>query len=48
MKFEFPSLNEQKQIKMILSNTDNKIFKLENVIDETQKFKKGLLQQMFV
>ncbi|WP_296887012.1 restriction endonuclease subunit S [uncultured Methanobrevibacter sp.] len=48
MKFEFPSLNEQKKIKNTLSNMDNKIFNLENMITKTQNFKKGLLQQMFV
>ena len=48
MKFEFPSLNEQKKIKNTLSNIDNKIFYLENIITKTQNFKKGLLQQMFV
>lgn len=48
MKFEFPSFDEQKQISNMLSNIDNKIFAIEELINKTQKFKKGLLQQMFV
>ncbi len=48
MKFEFPSLIEQKQIGKILFNVDEKIFSIEKIINKIQKFKKGLLQQMFV
>ena len=48
MKFEFPSFDEQKQISNMLSNIDNKIFAIEELINKTQKFKKGLLQQMFI
>jgi len=47
MKFEFPSFNEQKQIGNILSKVDDKIFSIEEMINKTQKYKKGLLQQMF-
>ena len=48
MKFEFPSFDEQKQIGDILSKVDNKIFSIEKMINNTQKYKKGLLQQMFI
>jgi len=48
MKFEFPSFNEQKQIGNILSKVDDKIFSIEEMINKTQKYKKGLLQQMFI
>lgn len=43
-----PSLEEQKKIINILSDVDLKISMLENSIHDTSKFKKGLLQQMFV
>ena len=42
-----PSLEEQKKIINILSDVDLKISMLENSINDTSKFKKGLLQQMF-
>ena len=43
-----PCLEEQKKIISILSDVDLKINMLENSIKDTSKFKKGLLQQMFV
>ena len=43
-----PSLDEQKKIIKIFSDVDLKINMLENSINDTSKFKKGLLQQMFV
>ena len=43
-----PSLEEQKKIIKILSDVDLKTNMLENSINDTSKFKKGLLQQMFV
>ena len=43
-----PSVEEQKKIINILSDVDVKINMLENSIYDTLKFKKGLLQQMFV
>ena len=43
-----PSLEEQKKIINILSDVDLKISMLENSINDTSKFKKGLLQQMFI
>lgn len=42
-----PSLEEQKKIINILSDVDMKINMLENSINDTSKFKKGLLQQMY-
>ena len=48
IKINIPSLNEQKEIGKVLSNVDKKIFYLEDNINKTQEFKKGLLQQMFV
>ena len=43
-----PSVEEQKKIINILSDVDLKINMLENSIYDTLKFKKGLLQQMFI
>ena len=48
IKINIPSLNEQKQIGNVLSDMDKKIFYLEDRINKTQEFKKGLLQQMFI
>ena len=43
-----PSINEQKKIVSILSDVDYKIELLQSNIININKFKKGLLQQMFV
>ena len=48
IKVKLPSLGEQKQISSFLKILDEKIFAIENQIKESEKWKKGLLQKMFV
>ena len=42
-----PSLSEQQKIGSILSKMDELIQKIDQIIEQTQKFKKGLMKKLF-
>ena len=48
VKLTIPSLKEQIKIANFLSSIDLKIEQIQKQLDPTKKFKKALLQQMFV
>lgn len=48
VKLPFPSVQEQQKISSFISAMDAKIQSVSNQLGQAQKFKKGLLQQMFV
>lgn len=48
IKITLPSKKEQSKIANFLSTIDKKILLVNNQLENTQQFKKGLLQQMFV
>ena len=44
--FTIPPLPEQQKIASILSNVDNLIQKTDQIIEQTQRLKKGLMQKL--
>ncbi len=48
LKFDFPRKEEQTKIANFLSSIDKSIEILENQIEQSQQWKRGLLQKMFV
>ena len=48
LEFLFPTISEQESISIFISAIDAKINGTENQIQQTQQYKKGLLQKMFI
>ena len=48
LALNIPTIEEQKMISNFLSSVDNRINNCQNQIDQTEVWKKGLLQKMFV
>ncbi len=48
IKMPIPSIKEQKRISTFIKSIENKMTKINAQINQTQTFKKGLLQKMFV
>ena len=48
LNVKYPSLEEQKNIVNFISSVNGKIYSIEKTLKNVKKFKKGLLQQMFV
>ncbi|MBN4062279.1 restriction endonuclease subunit S [Bacteroidales bacterium AH-315-I05] len=48
IKFKFPIVEEQQKIADFLTKLDDRIGGIDQQIEKTQIFKKGLLQQMFI
>ena len=48
IKLSVPHIDEQKKIAQFLQSLDKKIDAVNDQIEQTKLFKKGLLQQMFV
>lgn len=48
VNLSIPSRNEQKKIGTFIDSISKKIYDLDNEIEKSKTFKKGLLQQMFV
>lgn len=48
MTIDVPSLDEQNKIAAFLTSLDSQLVKCEQLISESELFKKGLLQKMFV